>query len=310
MKEMKTLTFPDGQQFETVDAKARNDIAGLEENKASKDELKVVELIAKGRSTGYVFNTEADMNTWLSDSENSSQLHLGDNLYIRELDVPDYWWDGTTAQPLETQKVDLSEYYTKEQVDLLFGVAMVDNSKFTTALGNNETFASILASNNDFASNLGLNSELGRTLGGNNSYFVEALASNNAFGDTLASWSIYSHLSSNTAFTDALRIAFRDPKHPLGIELASNSAFQNSFYNTESVNKLGNTLASNSYLYKYLAVNNDFGSTFASNSGFLMSFEYGMFAYLNKMIIPRPSSGDVGKVLVATSEGSVSWSAV
>lgn len=73
-------------------------------------EISEVKAIAKGRATGYVFDTVDDMNTWLADSDNVANLTLGDNLYIRATDVPDYWWDGTQAQQLETQKVDLTEY--------------------------------------------------------------------------------------------------------------------------------------------------------------------------------------------------------
>ena len=68
------------------------------------------ESIAKGRATGYVFNTVADLETWLQDEKNVANLVLGDNFYIKATDVPDYWWDGTNKQPLETQKVDLTEY--------------------------------------------------------------------------------------------------------------------------------------------------------------------------------------------------------
>ena len=68
------------------------------------------ENVAKGRAVGYVFNTESDMVDWLMDENNLPQLNLGDNFYIRALDVPDYWWDGNWVSPLETQKVDLSEY--------------------------------------------------------------------------------------------------------------------------------------------------------------------------------------------------------
>lgn len=67
--------------------------------------------IAKGRATGYVFDTEADMRTWVN--SHKSELVLGDNLYIRATEVPDYWWDGANPQKLETQKVDLSNYLQK-----------------------------------------------------------------------------------------------------------------------------------------------------------------------------------------------------
>lgn len=74
------------------------------------EQIEEAEAIAKGRATGYVFDTIDDLDAWLADPTNTATLVLGDNLYIRATDVPDYWWDGTQKQPLETQKVDLSEY--------------------------------------------------------------------------------------------------------------------------------------------------------------------------------------------------------
>lgn len=66
------------------------------------------EEIAKGASKGLVFDTVEAMNAYIT--EHKDELILGTNLYIRAVNVPDYWWDGTQAQQLETQKVDLSEY--------------------------------------------------------------------------------------------------------------------------------------------------------------------------------------------------------
>lgn len=90
-------------------SKIKQDTAEAKENanvaKTTADEAKS---IALGRAKGYVFDTVDDMNLWVS--EHFEQLNIGDNLYIRDIDVPDYWWDGTTAQCLETQKVDLDEY--------------------------------------------------------------------------------------------------------------------------------------------------------------------------------------------------------
>lgn len=74
-----------------------------------------VEAIAKGKGQGYVFDTEAEMYAWLE--THATDLTVGSALYIREVDVPDYWWDGSKACVLETQKVDLSEYATKEYSD-------------------------------------------------------------------------------------------------------------------------------------------------------------------------------------------------
>lgn len=92
--------------------KTKNEVA-VELQKIS-DKADEAESIAKGRATGYVFDTKADMDAWLENPENVSNLVLGDNLYIRATDVPDYWWDGSAAQMLETQKVDLTGYLKKE----------------------------------------------------------------------------------------------------------------------------------------------------------------------------------------------------
>ena len=78
-----------------------------------------VNAIAKQASNGRVFATVAALDSWLLIPENVALLEVGDAFYIVELDVPDYWWDGTQKQELETQKVDLSQYYTSSQIDTL-----------------------------------------------------------------------------------------------------------------------------------------------------------------------------------------------
>ena len=69
-----------------------------------------------GSAPGLVFDTMADMEAYVA--EHSAELKVGQNLYIREVDVPDYWWDGTAVQELEV-KVDLSGYAKQEEVDQL-----------------------------------------------------------------------------------------------------------------------------------------------------------------------------------------------
>ncbi len=66
--------------------------------------------VAMGRNQARVFATVEAMDEWLAVPENVEQMNVGDNLYITATDVPDYWWDGTQQQPLETQKVDLTGY--------------------------------------------------------------------------------------------------------------------------------------------------------------------------------------------------------
>jgi len=75
--------------------------------------------IAKGRNQAHVFSTTADMAVWLSDAKNKGLWQRGDNIYIVELDVPDWWIaevlneaDAQTGYyyklgQLETQKIDL-----------------------------------------------------------------------------------------------------------------------------------------------------------------------------------------------------------
>ena len=66
--------------------------------------------IAEGRALSLVFATVAALDAWLAVQENKATLKVGDNLFIQDTGVPDYWWDGTAKQPLETQKVDLTAY--------------------------------------------------------------------------------------------------------------------------------------------------------------------------------------------------------
>lgn len=96
-------------------------------------EIADVKAIAKGRATGYVFDTLEDLDAWLSDEANTANLVLGDNFYIRAVDVPDYWWDGSAKQQLETQKVDLTEYVKNTDYATLTtaGVVKVDTVSTT-----------------------------------------------------------------------------------------------------------------------------------------------------------------------------------
>jgi hypothetical protein len=74
--------------------------------------------IAEGKSRAIVFATEANLDGWLAtpptftrpDGKTKADLKIGDNLYIEELDKPDYWWNGTNKVKLETEKVDLTDY--------------------------------------------------------------------------------------------------------------------------------------------------------------------------------------------------------
>ena len=79
--------------------------------------IDTVKAIAEGKSRGRSFNTKAALDAWLTVPANLTELQVGDNFYIEETDVPDYWWTGTGILPLEIDKVFLLDYYTKAQAD-------------------------------------------------------------------------------------------------------------------------------------------------------------------------------------------------
>lgn len=76
--------------------------------------------VAEGKRTSYVFDTVDDMNTWVANTSNTTNLKTGDVFLIRATDVPDYWWDATTSsvQILETTKVDLTTI-TNAEIDTI-----------------------------------------------------------------------------------------------------------------------------------------------------------------------------------------------
>lgn len=85
--------------------------------------------IAKGINSARVFETTVDMEAWLSDEANKGKCNVGNNLYIIELNVPDWWIAEVLDEPdsetgfyykiaqLETQKVDLDPIH--DNIDTL-----------------------------------------------------------------------------------------------------------------------------------------------------------------------------------------------
>lgn len=67
------------------------------------------ERLAEGAKRAIPFDTVDEMNEWLTVPENVEYLRIGDNFFIRDTDVPDYWWDGENPIELEA-KTDLSDY--------------------------------------------------------------------------------------------------------------------------------------------------------------------------------------------------------
>lgn len=95
--------------------------------------------IVYGNGTEQVYCTENPRLTYVEGSVGnigeinydlikSHNIAVGTNLYIRDVGVPDYWWDGSKAQELETQKVDLIEYAKKEYVAENYVAKITDNT--------------------------------------------------------------------------------------------------------------------------------------------------------------------------------------
>lgn len=75
--------------------------------------------IAEGGSIAKVFDTKADLDAWLENEENTDTLKIGQNIYIKAKDTPDYWWDGTGLQVLETDKVVIESLTYDETMAIL-----------------------------------------------------------------------------------------------------------------------------------------------------------------------------------------------
>ncbi|KAA6370810.1 MAG: hypothetical protein EZS28_033663, partial [Streblomastix strix] len=108
----------------------------------SQPQLQEVRDIASGKSKGYVFATTQEMNTWMEDQENVAKLAIGDNLYIVDKEVMDYWWDGTNLRALETELPDMSNVVTALGAATGNGNAITDISidGNTITPAKNETF--------------------------------------------------------------------------------------------------------------------------------------------------------------------------
>lgn len=121
------------------------------------------ESIAKGRNRAKVFATTDDMLEWIKNDDNKGQCNVGDNLYIVDVGVPDWWIsevleekDQETGQwykiaQLETQKVDLTPYLQKtgDTKDNTVTFTSEDSSNATTwksvaVLASGESHSSFL----------------------------------------------------------------------------------------------------------------------------------------------------------------------
>lgn len=79
--------------------------------------------LVNGIMPAKVFDTKADLDTWLAEEGNADTLKIGQNIYIKETDTPDYWWDGTGLQILETDKIAIESLSYDETMAILNATA-------------------------------------------------------------------------------------------------------------------------------------------------------------------------------------------
>ena len=78
-----------------------------------------------------VFKTYEDLEIWLT-PENISKLKLGASIYIVERDVADLWFDGSELHAIEGEKLDLSPFAMKSDVDIIESDLAALSSEFET----------------------------------------------------------------------------------------------------------------------------------------------------------------------------------
>ena len=104
---------------DTLESDNADNALSAKQGKILKEAVDEANAIAKGKNKAKVFATTEAMNTWLSDEANKGLASVGDNLYIVDTDVPDWWISEVLEEAnaegkfyniaqLETQKVDLS----------------------------------------------------------------------------------------------------------------------------------------------------------------------------------------------------------
>ncbi|KAA6384174.1 MAG: hypothetical protein EZS28_020300 [Streblomastix strix] len=98
--------------------------------------------IATGKSKAYVFSTQGEFNDWMAVQDNIAKLVIGDNLYIVDKEVTDYWWDGTDINVLDTQLSDINNVITTLGAVTRGGYAIADISidGSTLTFAKNTTF--------------------------------------------------------------------------------------------------------------------------------------------------------------------------
>ncbi len=120
VSDLEKQTWNAKQNALTIDASLSATSLNPIQNKAVTTKINTVESLAKGRSCARVFDTVAAMTAALK-SYSKDELRVGDNIYIKATEVPDYWVSAVLVtnagtygyyelSKLEVEKVDLSDY--------------------------------------------------------------------------------------------------------------------------------------------------------------------------------------------------------
>ena len=135
---------------DTLESDNKYNALSANQGRVLKEAVNTATDIAKGKNKARVFNTIGAMDEWLSDEANKGVANVGDNLYIVDTDVPDWWISEVLEEPnedgeyyeiaeLETQKVDLSAINNKLPIPINVRLTEGDTAitvSHTTQLGS------------------------------------------------------------------------------------------------------------------------------------------------------------------------------
>ncbi|KAA6389489.1 MAG: hypothetical protein EZS28_014986 [Streblomastix strix] len=91
-------------------------------------ELQEVRDNIQGKSKEFVFTTQGELNDSMAIQDNIANFAIGDNLYIVDKQVIDFWWDRTDLKELETELLDMSNVVTTLGAATRSGNAITDIS--------------------------------------------------------------------------------------------------------------------------------------------------------------------------------------
>lgn len=108
-EETETVVVTDNQTIDGVKTFLKSPIVPTPTGDTATANKKYVDDKVSVIPMAMVFDTVEDLDAWLAITGNTSILNNGVTFYIKDLDVPDYWWnaDDQQKEPLESPKLDL-----------------------------------------------------------------------------------------------------------------------------------------------------------------------------------------------------------